>query len=109
MLHEQPDGRPTPKPNNPGNIRPKLAIARTSLSPSHFDEAKFDDFNFKNRWAFTEKNVICAVVPGLGGDTDTLNEEGVILTKLRLMTDGNLLIFKPDYFNGVWPKISMNL
>ncbi|KAK0247039.1 hypothetical protein LTS09_017825 [Friedmanniomyces endolithicus] len=60
-----------PEPENIQAIRERLAQGRTSLSPSHFDEAAFKQFQRTNRAASSELNVMTTVFPTLRGNTGT--------------------------------------
>ena len=87
--------RLTPKPKNVANIRQRLSASRASLSPSQFNEFKF------NRRASREKRVMRTVVPVLSGNDDIPNEEDIILlTKLAPITNDNIPRPTPDHVDG---------
>ena len=100
IVYEHPDGRPTPKPGNLGDLRRRLAAPRASLSPSQFDESKFDDFQREIMRPVGERRLMRTVVPVLGGTADILNEQDVLFTRLAPITDGTIPRPMPDYFDG---------
>ncbi|TKA66098.1 hypothetical protein B0A55_13245 [Friedmanniomyces simplex] len=60
-----------PEPENIQAIRERLARSRSSLSPSHFDEAAFKQFQRTNRGVSTEQDVMEDVFPTIRGNTGT--------------------------------------
>ncbi|KAK0891091.1 hypothetical protein LTR91_024871, partial [Friedmanniomyces endolithicus] len=60
-----------PEPENIQALRERLARSRSSLSPSHFDEAAFKQFQRTNRGVSTEQDVMEDVFPTIRGSTGT--------------------------------------
>ncbi|KAK0971960.1 hypothetical protein LTR54_017679 [Friedmanniomyces endolithicus] len=60
-----------PEPENIQALRERLARSRSSLSPSHFDEAAFKQFQRTSRGVSTEQDVMEDVFPTIRGSTGT--------------------------------------
>ncbi|KAK4181971.1 hypothetical protein QBC35DRAFT_510807, partial [Podospora australis] len=101
-FHDFPDDRPTLKPDNLGEHRQVFSTSRPSLSPSHFTESKFENFQRKNKTS-SEGTVMCNVIPIIAGDSNILNERNLPFTNIESMTEGATVKAVPDFFDGARP------
>ncbi|KAB5572199.1 hypothetical protein GE09DRAFT_1170465 [Coniochaeta sp. 2T2.1] len=101
-FYDFPDDRPTPKPDNLNEDRQLLATSRPSLSPSHFNESKFENFQRKNKTS-SEGTVMRNVIPTIAGDSDIPNEGNLPFTNIESMTGGATVKAVPDFFDGARP------
>lgn len=98
-LHDFPDDRVTPTPDNLDEDRRVLATSRPSLSPSQFTESKFKNFLRKNKTS-SEGTVMRNVIPIIAGDSDIPNEGNLPFTNIESMTGGATVKAVPDFFDG---------
>jgi hypothetical protein len=101
-FYDFPDDRPTPKPDNLNEDRQLLAASRPSLSPSHFTESRFENFQRKNKTS-SEGTVMRNVIPIIAGDADIPNEGNLPFTNIESMTGGATVKAVPDFFDGARP------
>ncbi|TKA22400.1 hypothetical protein B0A54_18037 [Friedmanniomyces endolithicus] len=93
-----------PEPENIQAIRERLARSRSSLSPSHFDEVAFKQFQRTNRGASSEQNVMMNVFPPIRGNTGTkFYNEGNMLFKNLVQFAPSITDAKPDGYDGARP------
>lgn len=101
--YEYSDDEDTPIPNNIEElIEERLGQPRPSLSPSHFTNGNFRNFQRENMKAKTEDRVRSDVFPIIRGRTVIpcgQNEKFNHLTPLA----GNISDAQPDYYNGSRP------
>ena len=101
--HEDSNGE-VPEPDNILIIRERLARSRSSLSPSHFDEATFKQFQRTNRLATSEQDVIRNVIPAIAGSGDgQYYNSGNIKFGNLAKSDPNLCAPKVDGYDGARP------
>ncbi|KAK0958908.1 hypothetical protein LTR91_021123 [Friedmanniomyces endolithicus] len=101
--YEDSDGD-APEPENIQAIRERLARSRSSLSPSHFDEVAFKQFQRTNRGASSEQNVMMNVFPTIRGNTGTkFYNEGNMLFKNLVQFAPSITDAKPDGYDGARP------
>ncbi|KAK3304692.1 uncharacterized protein B0T15DRAFT_250724 [Chaetomium strumarium] len=98
-FYDFPDNRPTLKPNNLSEDRRVLSTSRPSLSPSHFTETAFEDFQRKNRTA-SESTVKRNVIPIITGNSDIPNKGDLYFINIEPMTGGPIVKAMPDFFDG---------
>jgi hypothetical protein len=101
-FYDFPDDRPTPEPDNLDENRQLLATSRASLSPSHFTDLKFKDFQRKIKTS-SEGTVMRNVIPIIAGDSDILNEGHLTFTNVKSITGGATVKAVPDFFDGARP------
>jgi len=93
-----------PEPENMQAIRERLARSRSSLSPSHFNETAFKQFQRTNRAASSESNVMTTVFPTIRGNTGTnFHAEGDKLFNNLAKFAPGIADAKPDGYDGARP------
>jgi hypothetical protein len=97
--YEYPDDQ-TPEPSNLDWIRRTFATLRPSLSPSRFSDSDFRSFARNNDRVIGENKVMRRVLPTLLGDADILDEEDLLFTRLKSITDDITVDPKPDFYDG---------
>ena len=91
------------EPHNWEEINARLALLRTSLSPSRFNRESFLDFKEKNQDALTEATVMSTAFPIIAGSTDIPHSENLPFRNLKDLTNGSLVKGQPDFYNGTRP------
>ncbi|KAK0302079.1 hypothetical protein LTR01_008981 [Friedmanniomyces endolithicus] len=93
-----------PEPENVQAIRERLARSRSPLSPSHFDEAAFKQFQRMDRAASDEQDVIMDVIPTIRGNTGTKFHKGAntLVNNLADLAPG-ISGAKIDFYDGARP------
>jgi len=98
--YEYPDDEDTPIPNNIEElIEERLGQPRPSLSPSHFADGDFRNFQRENMKAKTEDRVRSGVFPIITGRSVIPSGENQKFNHLTPLT-GNISAAQPDYYNG---------
>ncbi|KAI0965364.1 hypothetical protein F4678DRAFT_452862 [Xylaria arbuscula] len=97
--HRLPGNHRPPKPENIGELLAGLSASRASLSPSHFDESVFKDFQQKNE-SKSEGTVMRTVVPIIAGNANIPNEGHLPFTNLKSLTNEVTAMPVPDFFDG---------
>ena len=94
----------TQKPSNWADINRRLALSRSSLSPSLFTEAAFEAFQQTNEEALTENKVMSKAFPIIAGTADIPSQENLRFTNLKDLTDGSITKAQPDFYDGARPE-----
>lgn len=99
-----PDNRAS-KPGNWQEIQEHLRAARSSLSPSRFDDDDFERFQKLCQTASREPRTMQKAVSVVEGQDDTYFTSGgtVLFTKLEKF-DKDLSVPKPDVYDGARPE-----
>ena len=90
----------TPEPDNIHHIQDELTVDRASLSPSQFSSTEFRKFKQKNGTAAFENDVMTAIIPVLCGSAAIPNQQNVLFTELKPITNDEAVKPKPDFFDG---------
>lgn len=90
-------------PHNWEEINARLALPRTSLSPSRFNRESFLDFTEKNDDALTEAAVMSKAFPIIAGSTNIPHAENLPFGNLEDLTDGSIVKEQPDWYDGTLP------
>ncbi|KAK4186402.1 hypothetical protein QBC35DRAFT_270291 [Podospora australis] len=90
-----------PKPNL-DDTRLLLSASRPSLSPSRFDDSRFEDFLQKNETK-SEGTVMRNVIPIITGNASIPNEGNLPFTNFKSLTEGLTVNAVPDFFDGAPP------
>lgn len=96
----------TQRPSNWSEINERLAKSRSSLSPSRFTEAAFEDFEETNEKALAENTVMSRAFPIIAGSAGVYfySQDNVYFGNLKDLTDGTITKAKPDLYNGAHPS-----
>ncbi|KAL8960134.1 MAG: hypothetical protein Q9193_003113 [Seirophora villosa] len=96
----------TERPSNWVEINERLAKSRSSLSPSRFTEAAFEDFEETNEKALAENTVMSRAFPIIAGSTGVYfySQDNVYFGNLKDLTDGTITKAKPDLYDGAHPS-----
>ncbi|EZF32759.1 hypothetical protein TMEN_3561 [Trichophyton mentagrophytes] len=101
-----PDGEFPGLPDNWDELNDRLARERRSLSPTAFSMDDFRKFKQTDTRVPKEVDVIASVIPvidGNGGSPGCLGRD-YLFNNLSPLTDGSLVIPKPDHFYGARPE-----
>ena len=93
-------------PENFKEIKERLAVPRSSLSPSRFSEAAFEAFQASSMRAKDEDDVLRAIFPVISS-TDQDNHFSARNTNfgnLDPLTDGSIVPANPDLYYGARPE-----
>jgi hypothetical protein len=93
-------------PENWEEIKKKLAIPRSSLSPSKFSETAFKAFRASDFRAKDEDDVMIDIVPVISGmhQDNHFSERKTKFGNLDPLTDGTIAPANPDLFYGTRPE-----
>ncbi|KAI4116234.1 MAG: hypothetical protein LQ345_003317 [Seirophora villosa] len=96
----------TQRPSNWSEINERLAKLRSSLSPSRFSEAAFEDFEETNEKALAENTVMSRAFPIIAGSAGVslYSQDNVYFGNLKDLTDGTITKAKPDLYDGAHPS-----
>lgn len=92
---------PDTEPNNFDSLCIRLQQRRRSLSPSRFTKGHFNNFLLATRNARNEAQVMSQVLPKINGDTVYPSSENRLCNNWIPISDGTLVIPKPDYYDGL--------
>lgn len=101
-----PDGEFPGLPDNWDELNDRLTRERRSLSPTAFSMDDFRKFKQTDTRVPKEVDVIASVIPvidGDGGSPGCLGRD-YLFNNLAPLTDGSLVIPKPDHFYGARPE-----
>ncbi|KAF3481226.1 uncharacterized protein GIQ15_03985 [Arthroderma uncinatum] len=103
--HEYDDGDSPAEPKNWDEINAILTRQRRSLSPTNFTKDDFRMFKREDQLVSKEVDIIASVIPIIDGDGGRSKCRGrdYQFTNLSPLTDGSLVIPKPDHFFGARP------
>ena len=96
------DKSSTRRPDDLAQIRQSLLLERASLSPSQFDECRFEDFQEKH-FSTSKATLMRTVVPVIAGNAKIPNEGQIPFTNLQCLTGDATAEAMPDFFDGADP------
>lgn len=93
------------KPQNLEDIREYILKPRSSLSPSHFDERKFQEFWALRKRALNEASAMTDIVPIIAGESRKKHHSVTdsLFTNLAPIVE-NVTKPKPDMYDGARPQ-----
>ncbi|KAJ4310986.1 hypothetical protein N0V84_010685 [Fusarium piperis] len=107
-LHLDENGvKPTYSSQKPdlAELEEALEVNRTSLAPSTFLDGDFEKFRERNSRAKDETDVRETVMPTIvGPDPPYFTARNTVFGNLDSLTDGTIVVPKPDIYDGAVPK-----